>query len=72
MAASLCLFSSKHASLTLFRMGFFAATHGWGGKGKKASLSKICYAYPTMMKPSIVIPYLKKIQKINVSRDIPL
>ena len=51
-------------------MGFFGTAYGWGGK--KAPLSKICHTYPTMMKPGIVIPYPKKIQKINESRDIPL
>ena len=42
-----------------------------GGWTKKASLPKICHTYPTMMKPSTVIPYLKKIQKIYQSRDTP-
>ena len=37
------------------------------GVGKKASLPKICHTYPTMMKP-----YLKKIQKLYESRDTPL
>ena len=60
-------------SLTLFRMGFFGAAHGWwGGGGKKARLLKICHAYPTIVKPGIVIPYLKKIQKVYESRDTPL
>ena len=61
--------------LTLFRMGFFGATHGlaggWGG-GKKASLPKICYTYPTVMKLGTDIPYLKKIRKIYQSRDTAL
>ena len=42
-------------SLTLFRVGFFGAAHGWG-----AIKPKICHTYPTMMKLGIVI---KKIQK---------
>ena len=42
-----------------------------GGWTKKASLPKICHTYPTMMKLSTVIPYLKKIQKIYESRDTP-
>ena len=46
-------------------MGFFGAAHGWGG-GKKAPISKICQTYPTMMKLGIVIPYLKRIQKIKI------
>ena len=48
--------------LTLFRMGFFGAAHGWGGI--KAPLPKICCRYPTMMKLGTVIPYLKEIQRI--------
>ena len=56
--------------LTLFRMGFFGAAHGWGGQ--KGPLPKICYTYPTMMKLGTVIPYPKKIQKIYESRDTPL
>ena len=51
-------------------MSFFGAAHGWGGK--KASLSKICHTYPTMMKLGTVIPYLKKIKQIYESRDTPL
>ena len=56
-------------------MGIFGAAHGCvgrgGGKGaaKKASLPKICYTYPTMMKLGRVLPYLKKIQNIYESRD---
>ena len=49
--------------LTLFRVGFFRAAHGWGG-GLFGSLPKICHIYPTMMKLDIVIPYQSKIQKI--------
>ena len=49
-------------------MGFFGAAYRWGeggggeGVGKK-TFRKICHAYPTMMKPNTVIPYLKKIKK---------
>ena len=39
--------------------------------GKK-SLSKIYHTHPTMMKLCTVIPYLKKVKKINKSRDTPL
>ena len=53
--------------LTLFRMGFFGAGHGWGG-----TLPKICHTYPTMMKLGTVIPYLRKIKKIYKSRDTSL
>ena len=58
--------------LTLFRMGFFGATHGWGEGPKRPSLPKICHTYPAMMKLGTVIPYPKKIQKIYESRDAPL
>ena len=34
---------------------------------KKTSLPKICHAYPTIMKLGTGIPYLKKIQKYNIS-----
>ena len=51
--------------LTLFRMGFFGAAYGWG------PLSKICHTYPTMMKLSTGIPYLKKFQKLYEPSDTP-
>ena len=57
--------------LTLFRMGFFGAAHGWEG-GQKDPLPKICHTYPTMMKLGTVIPYPEKIQKIYESCDTPL
>ena len=55
-------------------MGFFgAALELGGGAGKKPlPLPKICHRYPTMMKLSTVIPYLKRMQKICESRDTPL
>ena len=56
--------------LTLFRMGFFGAAHGWEG-GQKVPPSKICHTYPTLMKLGTVTRYLKKIQKIHKSRDTP-
>ena len=43
-----------------------------GGGAQKGPLFKICHSYPTMMKRDTVIPYLKKIQEIYESRDIPL
>ena len=49
--------NNYNQSLTLFRMGFFSAVHGWG-RGKKAPLPKICHTYPTMRKLGTVIPYL--------------
>ena len=39
---------------------------------KRLPLSKICRAYPTLMKLGTVIPYLKKIHKIHKLRDTPL
>ena len=58
--------------LTLFRMGIFGATHGWGRRGqKRLPFAKICHTYPTVMELGTVIPYLKKIQKIYESRDTP-
>ena len=56
--------------LTLLRMDFFGAAHGW--RGKKAPLPNICHTYPIMMKLGTNIPYLRKIQKIQESRDTPL
>ena len=57
--------------LTLFRMGTFWASHGWGGQ-KGSLLPKICHTYPTMMELVTVIHYPKKIQKIYELRDKPL
>ena len=53
--------NKKKLTLTLFRIGFFEAVHGWGNQ--KGPLPKIYHTYPTMMKLGTVIPYLKKIQK---------
>ena len=61
-------------TLTLFRMGFLGAAHGWGG-GKKIPpppLPKTCHTYPTMIKLGTVIPYLKRTQKLYESRDTSL
>ena len=64
------LFRSR---LTLFRMGILGAAHRWGrGEGgKKPPSLKSVTDIPTMMKLATVIPYLKKIQKIDESRDTP-
>ena len=43
-----------------------------GGRGKKLPLPKICHTYPTMITLGAVTPYLKKIQKLCVSRDTSL
>ena len=56
--------------LTLFRMGFFGATHGCGGQ--KGPLPKTCHTYPTIMKLGTVIPLPKKVREIYESRDTPL
>ena len=50
---------------------FFRSCSGIGGT-KKAPLPKIGLTYPTMMTLGTVMHYLKKIQKIYKSRDIPL
>ena len=52
-------------------MEIFGAAHGWRGGAKRLPLPKICHTYPTIMKLETVIPYLKKIQQIYQSRDIP-
>ena len=61
---------SEDCSLTLFRMGFFGAAHGWGTF--LAPLLKTGHTYPTMMKLGTDIPYLRKIQKMDKSRDTSL
>ena len=60
----------RNKDLTLFRMGFLGAAHECGGEGgqKAPPLPKICHTYPTMMKLSTIILYLKKIKKYE-SRD---
>ena len=60
----------QNESLTLSRMGIFGAAHWWGSQ-KGPSLPKICHTNPTIMKLGTVLPYVKKIQKIHKSRDIP-
>ena len=63
----------SNLSLTLFRMGFFGAAHGWGGGGAFCPpLLKIRHTYSTVMKLGTVIPYLRKIQKMHKSRDTSL
>ena len=52
-------------------MGFFEAAY-WCAGSNRPPISKICHTYPTMMKLSTVIPYLKKVQKIYQSRGISL
>ena len=43
--------------------GLFWACSRMGGESKKVLLPKVCHIYPTMMKLSTHIPYLKKIKK---------
>ena len=51
--ASKVFFNEKIMILTLFKMGFFGAAHGWGAK--KVTPSKICQTYPTIMKLGTVM-----------------
>ena len=45
------MFTQSIKFLSLFRMGFFGAAHGWGGGAKRPRpLPKICHTYPTIMK----------------------
>ena len=55
-------FNSKTNALTLFKLGFFGAAHGWSGE--MSPLPKICHTYPAMMKFGTVVAYLKKRKKI--------
>ena len=58
--------------LTLFRMDLFGTAHGWGEPKRPLPhpfLPKICHKYPTKMELGTAIPYLKKTQKIDESRD---
>ena len=62
-------FSDRNAFLIFYFYSGWAFSGLLMDRGKKNSLPKICHTYPTMMKPSIVIFYLKKIQKISESPD---
>ena len=55
-------------------MGIFGAAHRFveGGGAKMIPLPKIFHTYSTMMKFGTVIPYIKKIQKVYESCDIPI
>ena len=64
-------------TLTLFMMdlaghGREVFLRGRSGGEKMPPLLKISYTYTTMMIPSTVIPYLKKIQKMYKSNKAPL
>ena len=58
------------ALLTLFRMGFFGAGHGWGDQKGLPSLKPVTHILQWWN--VAVIPYLKKIQKLYESHDTPL
>ena len=63
--------------LTLFRIGFFSGLltnrRGGGGGGGLFDLASLkSVRHPTMMKLGTVIPYLRKIRKINRSHDTSL
>ena len=55
-------------------MGIFGAAHRFVevGGAKMIPLPKIFHTYSTMMKFGTVIRYIKKIQKVYESCDIPL
>ena len=59
----------RWTTLTLFRMDLFEVAHRLGEGAKRSLLPKICHTYPTVMKLSTVIPYLKNTQKIYESCD---
>ena len=50
-------------------MRHFGAAYRWEEKGP---LPKICRTHPTLIKLGIIIPYLKKFQKIYKLLDITL
>ena len=62
-----CLRFDRYVSeiLTLFRIGLLGAAHEWEDLKAPAPFPshRICYTYPTKMKPGTSIPYRKKIQK---------
>ena len=57
--------------LTLFRMGFLGVCSWMWGVQISHLVPKSCHTYSTMMKLGTVVPYLKNIQKIYESSDIP-
>ena len=54
--------------LALFRMNLHEAAPE-RNEAPTPPPPKICYTYPTMMKPGTLIPYLKNVQKLYKSRD---
>ena len=61
----------EHIEINSIQDGHFRGCSRMGRGAKRPPLPKICHTYPTMMKLGIVIPYLKKTQKIYESRDTP-
>ena len=55
-----------------FRWAFSGPLTDGGAKSPSPPLRKISHIYLTMMKLATVTTYLKKIQKVYESRDIPL
>ena len=60
----------RTTELTLFRMDFSGAAHGWAGLF--VTPPKIHHTDHTMMKLGTIIPYLREIQKMYKSRDASL
>ena len=58
-----CFQYTTTATLSLFKIGLFSASHRWG-RGQK-----ICHTYTTLIKFGTVIPYLNEIQKTYKSCD---
>ena len=56
---------SNEFTLTYIHLDLLHTSH-------KSRLPKTCHTYPAMMKLGTVITYLKKIQKLNKSRETPL
>ena len=62
------LVNSEKDYLTTLRMDFFVTAHAFSWN-KGSPVPKICYIYSTMMKLGILVPYLKKAQKICKSPE---
>ena len=63
-------FPEKYFSVNHIQDGSFWAAHGSGCKN--AHRHKLCHTYPKMMKLGTVIPYLTKIQNIQITRHTHL
>ena len=65
----------RHKILTLFRMGIFWGTHGWGvggGGGGKVPLLKICHTYPTMINQSYIKKYINHVIHALIFADVSI